>query len=301
MTDPLTKRKPTDPLAPQGPQAPPPNTGVFTGVDPSSSMSVQQAQTQLETQIGRPLSQDEQTEAMGIAQKAGWDGTSPLSGAAYNAVSQEAARRTPGGTFEAWNPTPTAAAPPAEGQEAVSQNVWQTLNDLIKRVPTYDPNAPQNKMQLDVARVNHQRSAERKRAAMAERDAAMGTSHSGGQDVDIERILNEQGMDDASFEAALARDSINADRGERMQALGIGAGLTGQAEGDKVRMQLANLDAALRREGLSLQEMLGTGQLGNNLLGILLGTQLGNDRLAYDYTNLERLINEGVMDAALGR
>ena len=129
----------------------------------------------------------------------------------------------------------------------------------------------------------------------------MGTSHSGGQDVDIERILNEQGMDDASFEAALARDSINADRGERMQALGFGAGLTGQAEGDKVRMQLANLDAALRREGLSLQEMLGTGQLGNNLLGILLGTQLGNDRLAYDYTNLERLINEGVMDAALGR
>ena len=54
------------PAAPQGPTAPSPRN-VFSGVDPNSSLSVQDAQAQLERMIGRPLTPQEQQEAMRIA------------------------------------------------------------------------------------------------------------------------------------------------------------------------------------------------------------------------------------------
>jgi hypothetical protein len=68
----------------------------------------------------------------------------------------------------------------------------------------------------------------------------------------------------------------------------------------KTRMELAQLDAQLRREGLSLQKLLGQGQLGNNLLGLLLNSQLGYDRLGFDYGQLEALLNQRAFDSIWG-
>jgi len=197
--------------------------------------------------------------------------------------------------------TPTTAQRPVGSQQTNDAAVWSKLTELLNKAPGYNREAPENALQLDVNRVGNQRAAERRRASAAERAAQEGWGNSGAFDVEIDKILNDQGMADTSFEAQLARDSVNRDRDEIMQALGIGAGLTGQGMSLAQQRQLAELDAQLRREGLSLQSLLGKGQLGNQLLGLLLNSQLGNDKLAFDYADLIARMNQGAFNFAGGR
>jgi len=194
-------------------------------------------------------------------------------------------------------PPGTTPGPP-QGHDSA---VWSKLNELLTKKPGYNREAPENALQLDVNRVGNQRAAERRRSSAAERAAQEGWGTSGAFDTEIDKILADQGMADTSFEAQLARDSVNRDRDEIMQALGIGAGLTGQGMSLTQQRQLAELDAQLRREGLSLQALLGKGQIGNQLLGLLLNSQLGNDKLAFDYADLIARMNSGAFNFAGGR
>jgi hypothetical protein len=78
-----------------------------------------------------------------------------------------------------------------------------------------------------------------------------------------------------------------------------------------LQKQLADLDAQVRREGLSVQNTLGqgdlslrrdlgTGGLNNQLLGILLNNQQGNDSLGLQAAGMQNGMNRDALLAAFG-
>lgn len=217
----------------------------------------------------------------------------------------------------ATTPAPvTAQAPPSPQVQQNNTNVWNRLNEAMTQVQQYNPAAPENKMALDVQRANSQRAAERRRAAAAERAAATtGTTASGGFETTVDAIEADRGLDDASFEAQLARDFTENQRSDRNEALRLGTGLLSQdvagtrqdrytdldaalrREGYGTQMSIAQLDAQLRREGLSVQKLLGMGDIGTRILSILTGDRQANDRLGYDYTRLQTGLDQALYDA----
>lgn len=193
----------------------------------------------------------------------------------------------------------TGGGAPGGGQNALNTNVWDRLNQLLSSTPGYDRESPENRMQLDMQRANSARAAERSRSKLAERAAATGTLSTGGFDTGVQGIYAEQGRDDASFEADLARDSLQQQRDQISEALRIGAGLLTADQQNQLTERLAMVDAALRQQGLNLQGQLGRGDLASRLLQLLLGDRQANDRLGFDYTQLEALLNGKAFDYLL--
>lgn len=210
-------------------------------------------------------------------------------------------------------PPNTSFGPPAANQANVNSSVWAKLNELINRTPGYNPEDPENRMQLDVQRSNSQRSAERRRSAMAERAAQDGTLTTGSFDTTVDGINAARGTEDAAFESQLAAAQLKQQRDETMEALRLGTGLLDSDQTRQLQERLGMLDAAIRREGISSQERLGLldatvrregigsqerlgrGDLRGRLLDILLRNQQSNDRLGFDYTQLESLMNQALL------
>lgn len=95
------------------------------------------------------------------------------------------------------------------------------------------------------------------------------------------------------FESQVVGREIQARRQQIQQALGMFGESLSDDQRRALQKQLADLDAQLRREGLStqsglgmadigLRRELGTGSLSNQLLGLLLNNQQFGDRLGLD-------------------
>ena len=148
--------------------------------------------------------------------------------------------------------------------------------------PTVNQNDPAYRQQVDSFRYNADRSADRQRAATAQRMAAQGTAAGGGVDVAMNRILSDQGASEQAFEGQLLgrfRDQ-NLDRMAR--ALTLGTGLLLQEQEQALR-------AALTREGYGLQRELGLGDL--NFRRDALGQQMALSRADLDQRALLALLN----------
>jgi hypothetical protein len=74
---------------------------TFAGMDPTKSITGNQALTNLQGTLGRNLTADERTRAMGLAGYGDFTGAGTMTGTQYNRILEEAAKLT-GGTYTPW-------------------------------------------------------------------------------------------------------------------------------------------------------------------------------------------------------
>ena len=202
-------------------------------------------------------------------------------------------------------PAPAPAAPAAPvaptlpQQQAQTQSQVQTvLQDLLAKNPgTVDPNSAEMRQQRGAFQRQQQRAIERARLASAERNNATGAT--GALDGDVNRINLSAADQAGNFEAGLVTQELGAQRQQLMQALEIAA-----SQGDRqavvaLQERLGLLDATLRREGYSLQERLGRGQLGLGLLEAQMRDRQQNNALGFNYAQLGNQSNTALMQSLI--
>lgn len=125
--------------------------------------------------------------------------------------------------------------------------------------------------QVEVFRAGAQRGQERQRLAAAERAAANGQSESGYLDNLINKGVQDQNFNTASYNANLLGSEMGKRRQELQAALQL-ASATGDAEAAReLQRRMALLQGELGFGDLDLRRFLGTENLNQNALQMILG------------------------------
>ncbi len=281
------------PPTPQAPPAAPaaPVAGSWSGVDPARTFDATSARAHLEAIMGRPMTQAEMQQAVSVS---GWNGSGSISGEQLNRVIQAGAGLA-GRPYSAFGPQ----APAAPGQPSIEDDINRQLRELLNP-QGYDPNSAENMAQKNVFGAQQQRSAERRRAAMAERAAARGESGAGGLDVQYDQIQNDRGMAEAEFEADLMRDELQGQRDRLMQALQLGSGRLSEQQTRDLQRELGMIDAEIRRSGIKQQGELGRGDLALRLQQLLQGDRQFYDNLGSENSRWMADYNQRALRDILG-
>jgi len=157
---------------------------------------------------------------------------------------------------------PAPAAQPSKFHGAVTDKLLAELGTPT----TVDKSDPAYQQSVEAFRFNADRSADRQRAATAQRMHAQGTLSGGGLDTAVTRILDDQGGKETAFEADLMRSMRDQNIQRMSRALQLGTGLMSQEQEQALR-------AALAREGYALQKELAANDLDfrRDQLGVSLG------------------------------
>lgn len=208
--------------------------------------------------------------------------------------------------------TTPGAPPPAYTSNAGSADVLR--NSLLQRATqgtTIDTNDPAYRQQVDTYSAAQERARRDAQDANAERNFAAGMGSSGAADVESRAINEASSRDRAGFEANLAHSELLSRRQEITDALN---GLGGLITGDQARAltkQLADLDAAIKRESmaqtgnlaqsdLALRQQLGQGGLNLDALRLQLANDQFNKNLGFQIGDSEARMNALALQSLLG-
>lgn len=178
-------------------------------------------------------------------------------------------------------PTPTTPAPTADWQGLSDQTFGTIKRDMAldgtvnQQDPAYQQQVQSNQLQTNLA-------ADRARAAAVQRRAATGTGTSGAVDTDINKVLEQQALQDKTFEGNLLDKFRSQNLQRAAQGLQLGAGmLTAEQEralrgsltreGYDVQRDLAADDLGFRRDALGQQLALSQADLDQRAMLALLG------------------------------
>lgn len=212
---------------------------------------------------------------VGSEQNANSSAPPPPPGSAPPITTQQQAQNTTapvGGSIAPGTPT------------TVAQSYQQALVNKLNPQPL-STDTSFLKPAIDASRLANQRGLENTRNLLAERNAANGTNMSGGFESQLLGAQQGANAQQAQYEGNLLANAQQEqglnDRAAMAQAAGLLSGNAGIAE----QQQLAELDAALRREGLAQQGQLGNadlalrGELGRGQLNLgLLSALLQNEQ-----------------------
>jgi hypothetical protein len=175
---------------------------------------------------------------------------------------------------------PVGQVTPQGAPTTVAQSFQQSLISRLNPSPL-SASSPEVAPAIQANQLSEQRGFERDRNLLAERAAANGTSNSGGFETGLLGLAQDRAGREGQF-AGNAVMQANQERGinDRSALATAGGLLSGNANLGQ-QQQLAELDAALRREALQAQGSLGSqdlalrsrigeGSLNNQLLGLLL-------------------------------
>lgn len=215
--------------------------------------------------------------------------------------------------------TPGAAAPGAAGTPAagaaspaapanVNDAFKNKLLELMGQSSTVSETDPSVAGQIHANEVGQQRSFERRRAMAAERAAA-----SGGRlgDAELDTLASARGDAESAGNAGIMGQAAQQRKQEIMQALTLGGQYLSDQDKNTLTKQLAELDAQIKREGISSQTSLGQGDLalrgrlgdmqGNlSLLGLLQGNQQFNTGLSNSNAQFSAGLNQQALLHAMG-
>jgi hypothetical protein len=130
-----------------------------------------------------------------------------------------------------------------------------------------------------------QRGMERNRNLLAERAAANGTNNSGGFETGLLGLAQDRAQREGQFEGNAVMQEQDRIGRDQNSALGLAGSMLSGQQNLGQQMELANLDASLRRQGMDAQNSLGRGdldlrsRLGEGQLNLgLLSQLLNNDQ-----------------------
>lgn len=139
------------------------------------------------------------------------------------------------------------------GGGALSDAFLSTLMSKIQATPNASLSDPALAAQSDAYAVGQQRARDQARAAMAERSAAEGTGNSGGFDTGVLQLFQQQGENQAGYNAKLVGDELTRQRQEIMTYMNMSGNRLSDTEARALTARLGEIDAELRKAGLNQQ------------------------------------------------
>lgn len=285
----------------------PPTTPTPGAIPPGShdpNVALNQVLASFQTRFGRAMSQQEQD---ALIQALGYTG-GPVTQAQLDQALQYVQDYS-GDLANPWGPAPTPATPGpatptptpttpgtpgsggAPGTPEAEANA-RLLELLGEKWGEVDPNSAAMRAQRDAFELSAQRGSARKRASMAERAAQRGAINSGGFDVGVEQILDDEASARTAMEGGLIERELQGQRQRLMQGIELAMQDGNQDAARQLQGELAKLD-------LQLKEYLGKGNLGIGLLQAILNNQQFADSLGLDYAKLQQLMNQQAISAIL--
>ena len=188
-------------------------------------------------------------------------------------------------------PTTSAVAPAGvQGSDTIQQAYRDALMALLGTPQTVDAQSLYSSPEAAAFRLSAQRAEERQRAQLAEDAGYRGTSNLEGRQ---RQLAESRGESEAQFVGQLALQRMQDQRDRLFMGLQL-AQQTGQFdEAQRLARDLASLDAAISREGISAQSSLGFANLANT-------RQMANNQLGFNYAALEAELNRQALLAMLG-
>ena len=185
---------------------------------------------------------------------------------------------------ETYSATPGAAPAAATTNQGTQDVVRNSYIEQATQGTTVDRNDPNFKQQLDPFVAGQDRARRQYESEQAERLSAQGLGNSGAMTAERRVGAERAGQASGAFESELVGRELENKRSEIKDAL---AGLRGMISNDQanaLQAKLAELDAAIKREGiaqtgslgsqeLGIKDRLGTGALNVDLLRALLSNQ----------------------------
>jgi hypothetical protein len=169
------------------------------------------------------------------------------------------------------------AAPTAQtanqGTQDVVRNSWLQQATQPTTVDTNDPNFRQ---QADTFAAAQERSRRNAVADQAESFSTAGMGGSGAQSTEARMATERAGQATGAFESQLIAKELQNKRDEIKNALSSMGDMISNDQKNALTMKLAELDAALKREGIDATSGLGYAELG---LKDRLGTAANNNDL----------------------
>ena len=194
----------------------------------------------------------------------------------------------------------TTPVDPAIGTGGLAQS---ELQKLLLTGGTDGMQLDMNNPAIQAQRTNfdrvNSRATGQQRLAAAERAAASGSLGSGGYDANLNAAEQSAGDRASGFEAQLMTQELQGQRERVMQGLQMALASNDTAQARALQERLGTLDATLRREGMSIQDKLGKGQLGLGLLNAMLGDKANMGNLDLGWFTAGNNANLGLLNSIL--
>lgn len=171
--------------------------------------------------------------------------------------------------------TPGApGAPPTTVDDAFKKTL---IEGLTRGSPTLDD--PTLQPAIAANRAAQQRGAERQRSILAERNAAGGTSDSGGATTGNLGIEADRAQQEGQFEGQTLLTAAQQQRDELMHYASLAGNTLSDEQHQQLQKQLADLDAQIKREQIASGEKLGSADIATRRYGIDTQGKLGEGEL----------------------
>jgi hypothetical protein len=184
---------------------------------------------------------------------------------------------------------------------------------LVNRLtaPAVTAQSPEVAPAIAANKLSEQRGMERGRALLAEQAAGGGTDASGGFNTGVLGLNQQRAQNEGQFAGNAVMSAAQQQRNDLTSALSLAGGMLSQQDQLAAQAKLAELDAQLRREGLSaqtslgqqdigLRQQLGEGSLNLGLLSALMGNQVQNSSLGLQAGLGTANLNQQAVLSALG-
>jgi hypothetical protein len=140
----------------------------------------------------------------------------------------------------------------------------------------------------------------------AEAFGASGLESSGARLAADRGVIEQQGLNEGMFSSGLVLNELTQRRAQMMSALQAATAINDQDLSRRLQQELADLNAAIQREGIAnqltlgqadidMRNRLGTGNLNLGLLGLAQNGRQFNDTMGFNIAQLESTLNNGAL------
>jgi hypothetical protein len=228
-------------------------------------------------------------------------GSTPAGPAASN-INQQAQNA------QTYSATPGAAPLPNTTNQGTQDVVRNSYLQRATQGTTIDRNDPNFRQQADAYAANRQRATQSYLSDAAERASAQGMDSSGEMEARRAREFARQGQDIGGMEAQLVSRELENRRREIQEALGSLKGMLTADQTMDLQRDLADIEAAIKREGLAqsgslgqaelnLKDKLGTGGLNLDALRTMLQNQQFGQSLGFNIADREAYWNNAALQS----
>jgi hypothetical protein len=184
------------------------------------------------------------------------------------------------------------ASVPAAQNSPLNDIYRQAILSLLQTPQTVDAKSLSESPEATAYDYAAQRGEERQRAQLAEQSAADGTSNSGGFDTQVQGLRQQRAEGESQFLGQLAVTKMQQNREALVQGIQFAMSDGQFDKAQALQVELANLDAAIRRE-----QIASSASTAANALAVQ--QQLGLLGIGFDYDQLAANMNRDATLAML--
>ena len=191
---------------------------------------------------------------------------------------------------------------PAAPQQTPQQVATDSYIQRAQQGTAIDRNDPNIRQQVDPFAAAQERQRRQYETDQAERLSTQGMGNSGAMDLERRRAMETAGQNTGAFESQLIGRELENRRAEISDALKALGGMAESEQGRQLQRELANIDAAIKREGiqaglttsnneLALKDKLGMAGINVDLLRTMLQNQQFDKGQALDWSKFDWATN----------